>query len=436
MRKETSKEIFYAALKAVDPYEAVRLYGEKIRTQYENGQYKHLFVIGFGKASCSMAKALEEDLDDLIDAGYVITKYGHCPKDYRPIKISICEAGHPIPDENGLRGASEIINILKDADASTLVVCLISGGGSALLAAPWEGISLQEKQRITDLLLRAGADITELNTVRKHISKVKGGRLAEVAAPAKVISLLVSDVIGDKLDVIASGPTFYDPSTYKDALTVLEKYSLADIVPHSAIELIKKGMQGTVPETPKEGSRIFENVDNIIIGSLGKAIRAAKERAEALGYETIVLSETVQGEARDAAAMLANKAMEMQASRKTERPLCLISGGETTVTVKGTGKGGRNMELALVFSEKIKGLGGITLLSAGTDGTDGPTDAAGALVDGQTILNAKTKGIDPAKYLLDNDSYNFFKQAGGLFITGPTGTNVMDIQIALIDPQK
>lgn len=434
-QKKTITELFYAALHAVDPCAAVRRTSKTLRGRYENGPFRRFIVVGFGKASCPMAKALEEELAEYINTGYVITKYGHCQKPLRPIKIRIGEAGHPVPDEQGLRGAAEIIRILKGVDAATLVVCLISGGGSALLVSPYSGITLQEKQRITNLLLKAGADITELNTVRKHLSQVKGGRLAELAQPATVISLLLSDVLGDKLDVIASGPTYHDPSTYGDALSVLEKYNLTRQAAPSIIELLNKGVEGLLPETPKAGNRVFEKVENIIIGSLGAAIRGAKEKAEAFGYEALVLSESVQGEARDAAAWLAKKAVEMKTAHQHVRPLCLISGGETTVTVKGTGKGGRNMEYALAFADAINGQEGITLLSAGTDGTDGPTDAAGAIVNGRTIANARAKGIDPQRYLANNDSYNYFKQTEELLITGPTGTNVMDIQIVLIDPQ-
>ena len=434
-QKKTITGIFYAALRAVDPGEAVRRSSKTLRARYEKGPFTRLIVVGFGKASCPMAKALEEDLDEFIDTGYVITKYGHCQNAHKPVKIRVNEAGHPVPDEQGLRGAAEITGILKHADASTLVVCLISGVGSALLVSPYNGITLQEKQRLTNLLLKAGADITELNTVRKHLSAVKGGRLAELAHPATVISFLLSDVIGDKLDVIASGPTYPDPSTYADALSVLDKYHLASQAPPSIIELLNKGAAGLAPETPKAGSPVFDNVENIIVGSLDTAIRGAKEQAEAFGYEVVVLSETVQGEARDAAAWLAKKVVEIKTARTHVRPLCLLSGGETTVTVKGNGTGGRNMEFALVFADEITGQEGITLLSAGTDGTDGPTDAAGAIVDGRTIANARSAGIDPRRYLADNDSYTFFKQTEGLFISGPTGTNVMDMQIVLIDPQ-
>ncbi len=433
-------DIFYASLKAVDPYNTVKLYTKRIRSIYQDGNFKRLIVIGFGKAACSMARAVEDDLSDLIDSGIVITKYGHSEKQSiehrsqntdRVKKIKIFEAGHPVPDENGLRGTEEIIRLLKGADEDTLVMCLVSGGGSALLVSPYEGISLIEKQKITELLLKAGADIYELNTVRKHISKVKGGRLAEIAYPAKVISLILSDVIGDRLDVIASGPTAPDKTTFNDALEVLEKYRLIDKAPGSIIEVLQKGAEGFINETPKEGSTIFDNVENTIIGSNRKALEAAKKKAESFGLKAEIISSEITGEAREAGKWLADIARS-KLSNSLNPLKCLISGGETTVTVKGSGIGGRNMELALSFAIEIEGINGITLLSAGTDGTDGPTDAAGAIVDGETVKKARAIGLNPEEYLYSNDSYNFFKKIDGLFITGPTGTNVMDIQITII----
>ncbi|MBA3060183.1 MAG: glycerate kinase [Nitrospirae bacterium] len=435
-------EIFNAALKAVDPYESVKLHTDKIRQFYQDNNFKKLIVVGFGKAASAMAKAIEDELPDLIDTGIVVTKYGHAentefgvksselgPKKLK--KIKVIEAGHPVPDENGLNATEEIIKLLKNADENTLVVCLISGGGSALLAAPCEDISLDEKQKITQLLLKAGADINELNTVRKHISNVKGGRLAEIAYPARIISLILSDVIGDKLDVIASGPTSPDKTTYNDALQVLKKYALMDKVPRSIIEILNKGVNNIIPETPKDDNPAFEKVENIIIGSSRKTLEAAKTKAESFGLQTEVISSEITGEAREVGRWLAIKTRDALSVRRDEK-ICLISGGETTVTVKGNGLGGRNMELALSFAIEIDGIDGITLLSAGTDGTDGPTDAAGAIVDGQTVARAKAIGLDPGTYLENNDSYNFFKQINELFITGPTGTNVMDIQIMVI----
>jgi len=428
-------EIFYSSLEAVDPYESVKRYTGIIHSAYQNANYKRLLVISFGKAACSMARAMEDLCMGLIDAGILLTKYGHCAAPYTHKKIRVYEAGHPIPDENGESGTYEIIGLLKNADEHTFITCLISGGGSALLVSPSEGITLDEKKRITRLLLKAGADIHETNTVRKHISRVKGGRLAELAYPAKTVSLILSDVIGDRFDVIASGPTSPDDTRYRDALNVLEKYNLIKAAPASIVDFLRKGVNGLIPETPKKGDKVFEHVENIIIGSNRIALTAAREKAEDMELCAEIISSEITGEAKEVGKWLAKQALERKASgiRKGKGSLCIISGGETTVTVKGAGEGGRNMELALSFAMEIKGIDGITLLSAGTDGTDGPTDAAGAIVDGQTFGKAKAAGLDPEEYLKNNDSYNFFKKINGLFITGPTGTNVMDMQIMMIE---
>jgi glycerate 2-kinase len=433
--KDSISEIFYAALRAVNPYESVKLYTNKILSTYSSCNCDRILVSGFGKAACQMTKAIEDSLKDLIVTGIVITKYGHCPLSYRFENVRIIEAGHPVPDENGLKGTKEIIKLLKNSKENTLAVCLISGGGSALLVAPYEGITLKEKQKITRQLLKAGANIYELNTVRKHISRVKGGRLAEIAYPARVLSLILSDVIGDRLDVIASGPTSSDRTTYKDALVVLKKYRLIESSPRSVVGILNRGINGLIPETPKKGNIIFKHVENIVIGSNKILLDAAKEKAEKLGFDVEIISSELSGEAKDVGKWLAQKSMTMKCSKdkNIKKSTCLISGGETTVTVKGKGVGGRNMELALSFAIEINGIDGITLLSAGTDGTDGPTDAAGACVDGQTVSKAKAIGIYPEAYLRNNDSYNFFKKTNELFNTGPTGTNVMDIQIVRIE---
>lgn len=430
--KRFSVEIFNAALRYVDPYASVAHYLERIRDIFRKGQFRRLIVAGFGKASCPMAKAIEDGLSDLFDSGVVITKYGHC-SGHDLKKIRIHEAGHPLPDENGMKGTQEIVNLLRRADEHSIVVCLISGGGSALLVSPQEGITLADKQSVTNLLLKAGADIYELNTVRKHISKVKGGRLAETAFPAKVMSLIISDVMGDRLDVIASGPTSPDGSLYQDALGVIEKFELTGQTPRSVLDMLKSGAEGLTPETPKKESPIFDRVENMIIGNNIGALKAAEARAESFGLAAEIISSDLTGEAAEVGKWLAKKAVEMRNAGRSARSRCLISGGETTVTVKGSGLGGRNMELALAFAMAIEGIDGITLLSAGTDGTDGPTDAAGAIVDGKTVEKARTAGLDPQGYLSNNDSYNFFRKIGGLLITGPTGTNVMDIQIIVID---
>jgi len=426
------RRAFAAALTAADPARAVERHCGKIRSVYRDGGYSRILVIGFGKAAVSMARAAGERLGDIITDGAVTTKYGHAAGRV-PGKIHVHEAGHPIPDENGLRGTETILQLAGAANEKTLAVVLISGGGSALFVAPCPGVSLEEKRETTLLLLKAGAEIHELNTVRKHLSRVKGGRLAEVLSPATIISLILSDVVGDCLDVIASGPTSPDPTTFADALCILEKYGLIERAPAAVVESLAKGAKGLIAETPKAGDPMFRHVENIIIGSNRLALRAAKSFAEDAGFRSEILSADISGEAAEAGRKLALKALAAKRNKGSDHPVCLVSGGETTVTVTGAGKGGRNMELALAFALEIEGIPGITLLSAGTDGTDGPTDAAGAIVDGMTMTRAKSRGLDPHGYLRDNDSYNFFRKSGGLLITGPTGTNVMDIQIVVIE---
>jgi len=424
------KDLFFYGLKAVEPYTIVKEHIGEVLSEYKTGKYETLLTVGFGKAAYQMALAVEESLGDLLTNGLVITKYGYGGT-LKNIKIE--EAAHPIPDENGLKATKRMIELLKkNATEKTLVLCLISGGGSALLVAPYEGVPLEEKKVVTTLLLKAGADIEELNTVRKHISRVKGGRLAEHCYPARIISFILSDVIGDHLETIASGPTAPDETTYKHALTVLKKFNLFKKVSPSVLDLLRKGEKGIIPETLKKDNPVFKKVTNIIVGNNKKALQAIKHQAVKLGFNAQIISAELSGEAREVAKSLANLALKTQKT-SPNLPLFLISGGETTVTVKGPGIGGRNTELALAFALEIAGKKGITLLSAGSDGTDGPTDAAGAIVNGDTVHKAKDLGLDPERFLENNDSYNFFKKTGGLFITGPTGTNVMDIQIIVVD---
>lgn len=422
--KEAVEAIFYEAIKAVDPYCIVSQCIDSIRSLYKSGGFDNLLCFSFGKAAYPMAQAAVEGLGPMITDGLVITKYGYGGKG---IKLKLHEAGHPIPDQNGFNATLELLNTFDHINSNTLVICLISGGGSALLVAPYDKITLEEKQKTTDLIMKAGADIYELNTVRKHISRVKGGRLAEVFYPARVVSLLVSDVIGDRLDVIASGPTSPDTSTFADALEVIAKYELHSKIPLSVLNILEMGAKDMIEETPKPGSPIFKTVDNQVVASNKLALDTALKKAKELGMDANIIATDLKGEARKAAAWLAKKALEQKG-----KSVCLISGGETTVTVKGSGKGGRNMELALAFALEIENTSRITLLSAGTDGSDGPTDAAGAIVDGTTMKKARDMGLTPEKFLKNNDAYNFFQKVGGLLITGPTRTNVMDIQVILI----
>ncbi|MEF3254080.1 MAG: glycerate kinase, partial [Deferribacterales bacterium] len=390
---EPLKKIFYVAIEASHPLNIVQNYISHLHNIMSNNRFENIFLIGFGKSSTQMAKPILSEFGDIINSGVLITKYEHREKELIWENLKIYEAGHPLPDDNGIKATKKIINLLTQT-GKNLIITLISGGGSALLVSPMDGITLMEKQITTDLLLKAGADIFELNTVRKHISKVKGGRLAEMAYPSRIISLIISDVLGDKLDVIASGPTSPDTSSYEDAKKVLEKYDLIDKVPISVLNVIKKGLNGELKETPKPGEDIFKNVENNIIGSNKLSIDAAKKYAETLGFTVEIITTELIGEAKEAGKYLANIA-KGYLEKQYDKPLCLLSGGETTVNVKGGGKGGRNMELALSFAKEIDGIKGLSLLSAGTDGTDGPTDAAGAIVDGNTIAEAKLQGLKP-----------------------------------------
>lgn len=442
--KDCLRDIFNAALTAADPYCAVlrhfRIAGSTLSADgavFDLARFERVVVVGAGKGASLMAKAVEDVLGDRIETGIVVVKYGH--RAAALSKIVQIEASHPLPDEAGVKGAGMITGLLGGVDEATLVICLLSGGASSLLVAPLEGISLDDKRRTTDLLLKSGASINELNAVRKHLSRIKGGRLAELASPAAVLTLLLSDVIGDRLDVIASGPTVPDSSTFAGAMEVVEKYGIAGSLPASVMRVLRDGIEGRLKETPKGGEPFFRSANAVVVGSLKESLAAAKESTLKMGFDAEVVTAELHGEAKEVARGLAQVALNASASlRQGQRGRCLLYGGETTVTVKGSGSGGRNQELALAFAVEIEGSMGITMLSAGTDGTDGPTDAAGAIVDGTTAAIARSLGIDPAACLEDNDSYGFFQRLDTLSAskshlkTGPTGTNVMDIQIISI----
>ena len=377
-----------------------------------------------------MAQAVEREFGSRIAAGVINVKYGHTAKLRR---IELNECGHPVPDERGVAGAERIARLAASAGRDDLVICLISGGASALLPLPPEGISLAEKQAATKLMLACGADIHEINIVRKHVSRIKGGELARLAAPARVEALLLSDVIGDDPAVIGSGPTAPDDSTYEQALEILKRYSILKRVPASIRRRLEAGARGKIPETPKPGDAMFEGVRNQIIGSNRMAVKAAARKAKELGFRTLVLSSEVQGETREIGRMHAAIAREIvRTGNPVAPPACIITGGETTVTVKGRGLGGRNQEFVLAAAIDIAGLPGVVALSAGTDGTDGPTDAAGAIADGETLRRKP----DARRYLDDNDAYHYFESLGDLVKTGPTNTNVMDVHIVLVEERK
>lgn len=436
--QDTAKAIFLAAIKAVDPEECVnrwlQLNGTDLRIGtdvYPLATIGKLYVVGIGKASAAMAHAIEKLLGNRIYDGIIITKYGHG----MPLKhCRLLEAGHPVPDDNGVAATAALLDLVATATIDDLIICLVSGGGSALCPAPAAGITLANKQDTTRLLLASGATIHEINTIRKHLSQIKGGRLCRAAGGARLVSLILSDVIGDNLDIIASGITAPDPSTFGDCLNILSRYTLLEKVPEAVRNHLAAGEKGVEEETPKPGDPVFTRVRNHIVGSIADALAAAAGKSEVLGFRPLILTSTLQGKAREAAKVLCSIARELHQSGKPEQlPACLLSGGETTVTLRGQGLGGRNMEFALAGARELAGTPGILLLSAGTDGTDGPTtDAAGAFADGSTAARAGGLQISLTDYLANNDSYNFFQQLGDLFITGPTRTNVMDLVIFLV----
>jgi glycerate 2-kinase len=431
--------IFQAALKAVDPGEAIRTYVRREGNQlhvadrtYDLRQYEAAYVIGVGKAGAAMALAVEALLGDRLRGGHVIVKYGHGG----PVKqVTLHEAGHPIPDEAGVRATRMLIDFVKDRGPCELLICLISGGGSALSPAPVDGITLAEKQEVTRLLLACGATIHEINALRKHISQIKGGQLTRLAAPATLITLVLSDVVGDALDVIASGPTVPDTSTFADSLEILHKYQLLDQTPKAIRRHLEAGHAGEIPETPKPGDAVFAHTQTVLIGRNLQALEAASRQAIDLGYQPLILSSVIEGETREVAKVHAGIAKEVLASgHPLAPPACILSGGETTVTLRGQGKGGRSQEFALAMALDIRDIPGIAVLSGGTDGTDGPTDAAGAAADWTTCTRAEHLGLQPRLALENNDAYPFFADLGDLLITGPTQTNVMDVRIMLIAP--
>ncbi len=435
--RQHAMEIFQAALKAVDPVEAILRHVKRVDDGLQIGEsrfvfkdYDRILVVGAGKAGAPMARALEDLLGDHIADGVIVVKEGHgLPLEH----IRIHEASHPVPDERGIRGAEEILSLVKGAGERDLVLCLISGGGSALLVAPADGVTLEDKQAVTRLLLACGADIHEINTIRKHLSRAKGGGLARFVYPATVVSLILSDVIGDDLNVIASGPAVPDTSTFDDTRRVLEKYDIWDRVPASVQSRIQQGLVGDIEETPKVGDAVFQKCYTELVGTNIQALKAAGQQAEQLGYQTLILSSTVEGEAREVVKVLTAIGKEVRDSgNPLSAPACILCGGETTVTIQGDGKGGRNQEFALAAALILDGIENIVVLAGGTDGNDGPTDAAGAMADGRTLARAQAKGLDPLDYLRRNDSYHFFQTLEDLVITGPTLTNVMDVYMILV----
>jgi len=432
-------DVIEKVMESVDPkrliYSKVKVSDEKLiidNEAFDLRGFRRIFVVGGGKASGYMAEAIEEILREKINDGIIVVPHGTSKK-FRTRIIRVHEASHPIPDRSSVEGAKKIIELTEEAEESDLVICLISGGGSSLMAYPREGITLEDKRKVTEILLKCGATINEINTVRKHLSKFKGGQLARSVYPATLISLLLSDVIGDPLDVIASGPTVPDPTTFKDAIAVLRKYNIWDITPQSIRELILNGEKGLIQETPKASDPCFEKAHNFIVGNNRVACLSATNELKEKGLNVLLLTSYAEGEARDIGLLISAIAKEILSSgNPIPRPAGLVIGGESTVTVTGKGIGGRNQEIALSSALKIAGLKGVVITSFSTDGIDGPTDAAGAIVDGNTIARSAIKGLNAENYLYNNDSYTFFKNLGDLIFTGPTGTNVNDISLLIV----
>ena len=443
------ESIFLAGVDRADPQKmitrALSLSGEVLRIEtpggtleYSLAEFKKIVVLGAGKAAFPMTHALEEVLGERITRGRIVTKYGFSG---RLRHVEILEAGHPIPDESSLRAAQEIGALADEADESTLVIVLISGGGSALLASPADfgdvPLTLADKQAATKLLLESGATINEINCIRKHCSGIKGGRLARRISPASFITLILSDVVGDNLNAIASGPTVGDSTTYEEALAIVRRYALEKRLPPAVLSLLKKGAAGEAEETPEPESPVFENGTNVLLGTNFASLEACREKALQLGYDTLVLSPRITGEAREAARFYYGLARGVQEyGLLGKKPFCLIAGGETTVTLKGEGKGGRNQEMALAFLEELRKEGeenrNLFFLAASTDGNDGPTDAAGAFASWEILSRSRQAGLSSARFLEENDSYTFFDKSGALLKTGATRTNVCDIQIFIV----
>ena len=435
------KKIYTAAIDAVSPLRAVKRHlslqgNDLILTRdgmelkrFNLHNFERIFVVGAGKATSAMARAVEEILGERITAGCVCVKHGHVADLKRVEQV---EAAHPIPDNDGLKGAEKIYNIIKGADKNDLVISLISGGGSALMPLPHSSIKLEDKQKTTDLLIKSGATIHEINGVRKHLSRLKGGNMARAAYPASVINLMISDVVGDDMDAIASGPFVPDTTDYGTALQVLDRHRLRKSIPISVRLHLEEGAAGKIPENPGVGDHIFSVVTNMIIASNFLALKAAKDEAENLGYKSIILSSLIEGDTAETARWHCRIAKEIAATgNPIPRPACIISGGETTVKVIGSGRGGRNMEFAMHAAKGIAGMDKMLVASVGTDGNDGPTEAAGAFSTGETMKRIQEKSLNINEFIKDNNSYQLFSALGDLIVTGPTNTNVMDIRIII-----
>jgi len=437
--REIALDVIEHVLNSIDPRRIIRSKVVLTKDQlsidgniFDLNTFKRIFVIGGGKASGSMAEGLEEVLGDRIEEGLVIVPRG-TENRHRTSRIKVQGASHPVPDEDSVKAAEKLMELANKAEEDDLVLCLFSGGGSSLMALPREGVSLSDEQKVTELLLKSGAAINEINAVRKHLSCFKGGQLAKKLYPATVVSLLLSDVVADPLDVIASGPTAPDSTTFEDAISVLKRYRLWERTPETIRRVLYVGAEGSIPETPKGGDPAFQRVHNIVVGNNRLACSASVKELQRKGLKTSFLTSFIEGEAREVGLMLGALAQEVAASgNPLQPPVGVVVGGETTVTVTGGGRGGRNQEIALGAALKIGGLDDVVIASISTDGVDGTTEAAGAMVDGRTIQRSKGLGLDAREYLKNNDSHTFFSKLGDCLIyTGPTGTNVNDLTLLI-----
>jgi glycerate 2-kinase len=425
--EEQLREILSAGLAAADPKEAVsrsvRMEDGSILAGGESFEADRVFVLAAGKAAGAMAQAAEELLGERLAGGLVVTKYGH---EAYAGELETISAAHPEPDERGVEAARRVEELAHSLGEGDLLLALISGGASALLADPAPDVGLEDMKRLTGALLRSGADIGEINTVRKHVSVLKGGGLVSLAAPAPTLALLLSDVVGDDPSAIASGLTAPDPTTLEEARRVLKRYGIEP--PESVAEHLQ-----SAEETPKPGDDLFQNVANVVCGSGRHAAEAAAEKARELGYGPLLLSTTITGDARGVASVYAAVIREaLESGNPVPPPCAIVSGGEATVTVRGDGTGGPNQEFALALAVELDGVGGWAALAADTDGNDGPTDAAGGLVTGATAGSIRENGVDPEEALANNDAYSALEAGGALLVTGPTGTNVNDLRVALV----
>jgi glycerate 2-kinase len=437
LRRDALKAVT-AAIRSANPEllmrRALLIHGSTLQarqTRVDLSDYRRILVIGGGKACAGMVAGLERVLGGWITSGLVNVPDYLKGKSPSP-RIGFNPTTHPLPSQSGVNGVKRMLSLIGTPAKDDLVICVVSGGASSMMPFPAPGLRLSEKRQVTQTLLASGASIVETNTVRKHLSRIKGGRLAELLFPATILTLILSDVVGNRIENIGSGPTAPDPSTYADAKQVLEKYRAWDITPRPARKILENGVAGRIRETPKPGSRLFRRVFNVIIGDNSTACQAAVESLRHDGYRTRVLSTSLEGDARRAGRLISRRLWEVYRRRfSLGRPVALVIGGETTVTVRAKGKGGRNQELVLSASLGISEMTNVLIASAGTDGVDGNTDAAGAIADGTTVRRGLKRGLSPEEYLGKNASYSYFRRLGDLIKTGPTGTNVNDITIAL-----